>query len=166
MADITVGKLAIIFVHLDPLPPATVEVAPPTAKRPNQKAHMYWWFLSQQTTGKGSYSRMVGNNSSQSTYNRLQTVPGLMWIAEALGEEEETLHKAYKAALEYPAKNSQSRCAAFRAVIPWERISELIHDPEGWRIDPKLKPVLKWYKGWPMVRDQKEYKRIIGEELG
>ena len=168
VVDISVIKLAAIFEYLDPFPPVTVELAPPTKRRPNQKAHMYWWFASQQTTGRGNYSRIQGNSSAKSTYNRLQTVPGLLWIAEALGEEPEALRKAFSKALLFEKANSQGRCAAFREVIPWERIAELIHNPGGWMIDPALAPYLKYDKGWPFVskRYEADYKKQIDKELG
>ena len=165
MCDISVEKLAIIFEFLDPMPPVTSELVPSTKRRKNQKGHMYWWFLSQNTTGKGAYSRIRGNNSSESTYNRLQTAKGMLWIAEALGEDETALRQAFTAA--EAEDNARAACAAFREVIPWERISALIHDPSGWRIDPAAADMLYRVKGWPVVRPAmaKEYKAIIEKEL-
>ena len=167
VCDITVTKLAVVFELLDPLPPVTVELSPPTKRRPNQKAHMYWWFLSQKTEGNGGYSRIIENQSSQRTYNRLQTVPGMLWIAEALGEDEKKLREAFAASEAFEKRDPGKRCAAFRELIPWARIAELLHDPSGWRIDPALKPHIAYWKGDPYIKpdSKKACKEIIDKEL-
>ncbi|MDO5034036.1 MAG: hypothetical protein Q4E01_01435 [Actinomycetaceae bacterium] len=107
---------------------------------PTQRLHMTTWFEAQATKGSGQYTRETPNISAKTTYNRLQSPYGLMWIAEALGVEEELLQKAAAEALAAPRR---SRSAVIRKHIPWEMIAELAEPKmsSSWirlRLGPKL----------------------------
>ncbi|MDO5048292.1 MAG: hypothetical protein Q4D87_00215 [Actinomycetaceae bacterium] len=107
---------------------------------PSQREHMVNWFRAQTTTGFGQYTREKPNLSAKTTYNRLQSPGGLLWIAEALGVEEELLQKAADEALAAPRR---SRSAVIRKHIPWDMIAELAEPKmsSSWirlRVAPKL----------------------------
>lgn len=95
-----------------------------------QKEHMIDWFLSQQTNGAGKYTRKTPNQSSRAAYNHLVCLGALIWMAEALGEDPKILREAAAAATAVTGVRAQ--CAAFRKLIPFDRILELYQSPEGW----------------------------------
>lgn len=167
MADLSVDKFAAILEFLDPLPEMTRKLDKrETKKFDSQKAHMIAWFRSQMTTGTKGFTRIQANRSSQRTYNRLLNTGALIWIADALGEQEEALEAAVRQSEQ--KGDYREKCAAFREAIPWERIDELIHSPEGWRIDPAMKGLISRKDGWPSVKPSKaeEYKKALFNELG
>ena len=167
--DLSVDKFAAILEYLDPMPDATKALDRWGVKHyPNQKAHMILWLLSQEGTGGKGYTRKEGNSSSQEAYNRLLNPGALIWMADALGEAPEAIQNATEAAIAAEKINYRGRCSAFRELIPWARIDELIHDPAGWKIDPALRPFLSWWKGWPAPKlsKQAEYEQVIKMELG
>lgn len=168
MGDLGVEKFACILQYLDPMPPVTKELDKWGSRYPSQKAHMIAWFSSQVTTGSGAYTRKQGNFSSIEAYNRLLNPGALIWIADALGESPEAIQRATEAAIEAEKINYRGRCSAFREVIPWARIDELIHDPPGWKIDPAIRGMVNRYQGWPSVKESRraEYDAIIEKELG
>lgn len=169
MNDLAVDKFAAILEYLDPMPEITKALDKWGVKHyPNQKAHMILWFLSQEGTGGKGYTRNKGNSSSMEAYNRLLNPGALIWMVDALGEDPAVIRQAADAATEAEKVNYRGRCAAFREVIPWARIDELIHDPSGWRIDPALRPFLSWWKGWPAPKPDKmaEYEQVLQKELG
>lgn len=129
-ADIDTVELALMF--------ATLEVEQPITNRymtlydqqrgitrplQDQREHMLNWFISQKSLGSGPYSRKQPNHSAKTTYNRLLTAPGLLWIAEAMGQCEDILLAACDEILGYslPAKI----CGTLRRATPWSRIYEL-----------------------------------------
>lgn len=169
MGDLAVDKCAAILEYLDPMPETTKRLDRWGTKHyKSQKAHMILWFLSQEGTGGKGYTRKQGNTSSMEAYNRLLNAGALIWIADALGEDPEVIQRATAAAIEAEKINYRGRCSAFREVIPWARIDELIHDPSGWKIDPAVKDFLSWWKGWPAPDPDKEeeYMKVIQKELG
>ena len=169
LGDLSVEKFAAILEYLDPLPETTKQLDRWGVKHyQNQKAHMILWFISQEGTGGKGYTRKQGNSSSQEAYNRLLNPGALIWIADALGEAPEALQKATEAAIAAEKINYRGRCSAFREVIPWARIDDLIHDPSGWRIDPAIRDMINRYQGWPSVKESRraEYDAIIEKELG
>lgn len=155
--DIHVSDLARYLSYLEPEPPITKAYDKWGVKYyPSQKIHMYVWIRNQPNTGKGAYSRKEGNTSSAVMYNRFLNPGGLLWLAEVLGETEETLKAAVQAAKEAEKIDYRKRCIAFRQVIPWERIMELFGRPQGWKIDPKMKAVLEMDPaGYPVVKPGK-----------
>ncbi len=167
MPDLGVEKFACIMEYLDPMPPVTKELDQWGCRYPSQKAHMILWFDSQVTTGSGSYTRKQGNSSSKEAYNRLMNPGALLWIAEALGSDESALRRAAAAAAEEEKTNVRGRCKAFRAVISWDDLYPLIADPSGWRLDPEVKPLIGWFKGWPYVREKNKaaWEAILAREI-
>lgn len=95
-----------------------------------------------------------------------------MWLAEALGESENSLRVAVAAAKKAEEGNYRARCTAFRKVIPFERIVELIKQPKGWLYCPAILPMLDYDEenGQPFIKDEyadsPEYNKIIDDELG
>lgn len=168
MNDLSVDKFAYILQMLDPWPCVTLELVEESKYHKSQKQHMVGWFYSQSTTGEKGFKRKKANTSSKETYNKLMSAKAMLWIAEALGEQEETLRKAYQAAEDAQKINYRGRCTAFRSVIPWDRIDELLHDPKGWRLDPALKGIIKRVKGWPDIPESKraEFDQVIRKEFG
>ena len=100
-----------------------------------------------------TYTRATANTSARVTYNRFLNDLGLLWLAETLGEEEATLRRAADAALEMQQINWRNRCFAFRDVIPWERVMELVARPEGWMYDQAMMPYICFDEtGWPAIK--------------
>lgn len=164
MNDVPVLEFARYLSYLDPLPPITKELDKWGVRYyPSQKIHMYDWISSQPKTGKGAYSRREGNTSSAVMYNRFLNPGGLLWMAEALGETEETLRKAVSAAVEAEKENYRKRCTAFRQVIPWSRIMELYENPHGWLYDKKMLPLIE-FDPYPMIKQVRKYNKILDDE--
>lgn len=86
----------------------------------SQRSHMYKWFSDAE--GPGGYGRRRPQTAGQ-TYSRLMCAPAIIWIAEALGEDEEIVRAAANDA--YSRKGAAAQCAALRRHIPWTRIFEL-----------------------------------------
>lgn len=57
-------------------------------------------------------------------WNRSTSPQGMLWIAEALGEDAATLNEAVEEANR--RKRLTSQCSAIRRTIPWARIAELL----------------------------------------
>jgi len=87
----------------------------------SQREHMVAWFS--QLAGPGAYDRKSRGLDAKHGYNHLQCAPALLWIAEALGEDEDMLKVA--AADAASSGRVASQCAAIRKVVPWERIENL-----------------------------------------
>ena len=167
MADLSVDKFAAVLEFLDPLPEMTKKLDKrETKKFDSQKAHMIAWFRSQLTTGAKGFTRAQANRSAQRTYNRLLNTGALIWSADALGEEEEALEAAVRQS--ETKSDYRERCAVFREAIPWERIDELIHRPDGWRIDPAIRDMISRKGGFPMVKPSRaeEFRKTLFKELG
>ena len=172
MEDIHVEKMVDYLVFLDPMPPITKELDKWGSRYQSQKVHMCLWLEWQLEVYHGAYGREKPNSSTKTTYNRFQNPGGLLWMAEVLGEEEETLRKAVAAAVEAQEKaakyDGKSRCKAFREVIPWERIGELLDQPEKWHIDPAMKNVVDFLKRKPYPKRKvglvSEFDRVLWRE--
>ena len=172
MEDIEVSKCSAYLSFLDPMPPVTKELDKWGSRYQSQKIHMVRWLDWQLEVYHGKYGREKSNSSTKTTYNRFQNPGGLLWMAEVLGEKEDKLREAVAAAIaaEKVAKkyDGKSRCAAFRAVIPWERIGELLDQPEKWRIDPAMEHIIVYMKRkkYPKVKPgcTSEFDRIIWQE--
>lgn len=96
-----------------------------TAWYSSQKEHLAGWLL--EYNSSGAYNRTTPSISSKRFYNRFQCAAGLLWLAEALGENTDVLKKAV-IAINQAGNRTASRCAAFRKVVPWTRLYELIQD--------------------------------------
>lgn len=98
----------------------------------NEREHMVAWMGCQNgRNGTGAYSRERPNDSARRAYNRLLNAGSLLWIAEALGEDEAVLREASDAALAEP--DYRTRCRIVRERIPWERVYELASKKRGLR---------------------------------
>ena len=132
LEDMDVLECAKYLSYLEPMPPVTAELDKWKSQYTSQKIHMWRWLEWQTHAYDGAYGRNKPNFSTKNTYNRLQNPGCLLWMAEVLGEDEAVLRKAVSAAIEAEKGSNKnigkSRCAAFREVIPWKRIAELLSD--------------------------------------
>lgn len=94
----------------------------PVAWYSSQKEHLIGWF--NEADGPGVYNRKTFNRGARAAYQHFQCAPGLLWLAEALGESRERLQVAANEAI--AAGRAASQCAAIRRHIPWERVVELL----------------------------------------
>ena len=88
----------------------------------HQKEHRLGWLS--EYHGSGAYGRQRGSGDPRLAYNRFQCAPGLIWLAEALGEEPDVVRRAIAVVQTAPPRGA-SQCGAVRAVSPWARIEEL-----------------------------------------
>ncbi len=131
--DIDVRRFAKLLAKLDahlPISDAMEHADPQKNGRwwSSQREHMSSWFASQATTGSGAYTRQEPNLSAKTTYNRLQSPEGLIWIAEALGADTALVQRVAEEALTIPRR---SRSAFIRSYLPWELIAQLAKSRQG-----------------------------------
>lgn len=165
--DFNVMQFAAFLEMLEPFPKLTAELDTWGTREQSQKAHMVLWFQAQTGTGSGAYSRAVGNTSAKSCYNHLLNTGALVWIADALGENPETVRRAVRESIKAERINYRRRCTAFRAVIPWRRICELVENPHGWRFDPALSEFITWKDNVPIIKPNKrtQFRKVIEKQL-
>ena len=89
----------------------------------SQKEHLMGW-LDQYGT-PGAYNRKNPGQDARHFYTHFQCAPGLLWLAEALGEDQTTLERGVRAIQEAAPKGA-AQCGAFRQVVPWTRIEVLL----------------------------------------
>lgn len=106
----------------------------------SQKDHLLGWLGDYDTAG--AYARRNPGQDAKFFYTRFQCVQGLLWLAEALGEEEATLRRAILA-VDAAGRNSAAQCGAFRRVVPWSRIEELIRHSEATPSQMTAEPAIK-----------------------
>ena len=153
---------------LDPCPPIVARLDIWGTQYISQKAHVFGWFADQDTLGYGAYSRQQGNTSVRRAYNRLLNPGMLIWIAGALGADEGLIEKAAEAAIEAEKQDYRKRCAAFRAVIPFDTVSELLKHPEKWVFNPAMESVCSMDGNLPIIegnQDDKYFEILEEEEL-
>lgn len=126
--DLTCRQMARIFKHREDHYPVSARYIREVHDSPDktgdtEREHMEAWFRLNSTTGAGAYSRRKGNSSARTCYNRLANAASLLWIAEAVGVDAETVERAYDAAVE--AGDHRRACGAIRGIIPWETICPL-----------------------------------------
>lgn len=93
----------------------------------SQKEHLLGFWGEYNTTG--AYNRKHTDRDAKFAYNHLRCAPGLLWLAEALGEERAVLERGIDA-IKAAGPNYSSQCAAFRKIVPWSRIESLIEAGE------------------------------------
>lgn len=131
--DFHIDDFVQILQTLDRMPPVTtdyeeqLQVSKPAGSSQgpwfhDQRERMISWFSEQGTRGTGQSRRKRPNHSARTAYNRLMVPEGVLWIAEALGEDPLIVKVAVLSAEEAP---SRSRAAAIRKVLPWQRIHQL-----------------------------------------
>ena len=94
-----------------------------------QKEHMIDWFSTQNTKGSGAFIRKKPNRSAKIAYTNLKCPGAYLWMAEALGEDDNIVQNAADAAC--AIVNNNSRCKAIRDHIPWKRILELAENHQN-----------------------------------
>lgn len=92
----------------------------------HQKEHLLGWLGEYE--GPGAYNRTSRNLDAKHAYNHFQCPPGLIWMAEALGEDPIVVDRAMAAAVAEATggKRPATQCRVIRELIPWARIAELI----------------------------------------
>lgn len=99
----------------------------------DQREHVVGWL--RELDGPGAYGRTTRGLSARHFWQHFQCAPGLLWVAEALGEDPDLVQAAADAA--GGRGRAAAQCAAIRRVIPWERTAELIErrapTPSAWR---------------------------------
>ena len=124
-SDWTGREFARILARLSPHLPISdaYEAAflPGPAWWSSQREHLCGWF--EELAGPGAFNRKSRGLGARHGYNHFQCAPGLLWLAEALGEDAEVVQQAADAAggVGRPA----TQCAAIRRVIPWQRVAQL-----------------------------------------
>lgn len=88
----------------------------------SQKEHLMGWFS--HLAGAGAYNRKTRGRRAKQGYNSFQCAMGLIWLAEALGENPDVVVAAANESFEH--SHTAAQCAAVRRHIPWDRIVELI----------------------------------------
>ncbi|MCU1471014.1 MAG: hypothetical protein JWQ39_2163 [Glaciihabitans sp.] len=88
----------------------------------SQREHVTAWL--DEIDGPGAYDRASRGLAARHAYMHFQCAPGLLWIAEALGEDTSIVQFASDSAAGIGRGGTQ--CAAIRRVIPWERIEILV----------------------------------------
>ncbi|SNU02223.1 hypothetical protein SAMN06298212_1292 [Ruaniaceae bacterium KH17] len=128
--DMGVREFARILDRLEPVLPISQGLtyalgggSPDASHYAHERDHMTQWFRSQESNGRGAYTRDTPNASAKRTYNRLLNPISVLWIAEALGEDEGVLRQASAAA--QAESNYRSRPATVRKYVPWSRVYEL-----------------------------------------
>lgn len=119
--DMRAPEFAAVLRRLQPHTPIADQwevLRPPRSKWwRSEREHMAAWFS--QAEGPGAYGRRKAQTAAQ-TYNRLLCPPALLWIAEALGVERETVRAAANAA--WTKKHIAAQCGEIRRHIPWQEI--------------------------------------------
>lgn len=88
-----------------------------------EREHMVGWFRANETKGCDPYSRQTPNKSARRCYNSLMSAASLLWIAEAVGIDDLTVHRAFDAAVD--VGDYRRACGAIRKIITWDMIYAL-----------------------------------------
>ncbi|WP_199188314.1 hypothetical protein [Deinococcus arcticus] len=96
---------------------------PSSAWYSSQKSHLIGWLGEFNTPG--AYNRAQLNRGARSFYTHFQCAPGLLWLAEALGETPEVLEQAVQA-IRAAGPKGAAQCGAFRKIVPWSRVEGLL----------------------------------------
>ncbi|GAB03959.1 hypothetical protein GII30_15520 [Gordonia amarae] len=125
-ANLPVDDLRDLILSLPARQPVTDEYEGPyssSAPYSSQREHIAGWL--EEYSGRGYYNRQKPTTSSKAFYGRFKCAPGLLWLAEALGENPDTCRTAIERSAE-SGSNPASQCGAFRKVVSWPRIVELL----------------------------------------
>ena len=95
-------------------------------KKPSKDDHRARWLQwLANYDGPGHYKRSNWDTGdAKVVYNRLQSPPMLLWLAEVLQVPAAFLQEASNAAKEANRKTLASKSAAIRKVIPWQMIED------------------------------------------
>ena len=136
MDGLDVFETARFITYLDPHPDATKRLDKWGCQWASQKIHCEYWFTEQgQGIGKAG-ADVAPNHSSRLTYNRIQNTGMLVWLADAFGADESLITESVLQTMGIRLMKSCS--TAFRKVIPFDTLLELIRHPQSWRYDPAM----------------------------
>lgn len=125
--SVSVRELQAVLERLPARQPITdaYEQAHPgqQSKWASQRDHLRGWLADYGSPGY--YGRKNPGQDARFFYTHFKCAPGLLWLAEALGEDPVRLGEALTR-VEAAGENLAGQCGAFRAVIPWTRIEELL----------------------------------------
>ena len=88
--------------------------------------------------GPGAYDRVTRGGTAKDSWNHMQNPPAMVWAAEAVGVDKESIREAIDAAnaKESEGGNLSSQGAAVRRVLPWKLIGSHVaahlraHEPD------------------------------------
>lgn len=146
--DISVFDLRDVILRLPTAQPITDDYESGATRSvwySSQQEHLAGWLS--EYNGPGAYNRANPSTSSKHFYNHFRCAAGLVWLAEALGEDDLVLSAGVEA-IRSAGSNPSSQCAAFRRAVPWARIVELLGmQPEeilrGQALGPQIKSFMK-----------------------
>ncbi|MCA0438768.1 MAG: hypothetical protein LCH98_20305 [Actinobacteria bacterium] len=94
----------------------------------HQKEHWLGWLA--EYSGPGAYGRARRSLDAKHAYNHFQCPPGLIWMAEALGEDPAVVARAVDLATaqEADGKRVATQCRVIREQMTWPRIEALCAD--------------------------------------
>lgn len=116
-------EMAAVFAHLPPQPETAAWLQIIDVSWTYDQLHMVTWFSGQLSLGSGKYSRSRPNHSAKVTYERLVNPYSLLWIAAALGVEQDIVVNACREMDGYVSW--RAKCGVVRRAIPWKRIYDL-----------------------------------------
>ena len=90
----------------------------------SQREHLTVWCLHYPTGGVPGYEH-TPSNSAKTMYNHFGRPETLLWLAEALGEDDRVLNNVINTIKDI--ENPRSACAELRRQIPFSRILELMN---------------------------------------
>lgn len=136
MRDIKIGDFRRIITFLERKPRLTTELDRwGTRYYPEQRSHTIAMCDWQEVKERPNYSTWV-------MWGNLKNPGILLWVADVLGEDEDRIRQACQEAAWAHTGIKKRDCIlesnAFRRVIPWARIMELLDHPEKWRREKDL----------------------------
>lgn len=142
--DISTEDMIKVLIYLQPDPPITNEYSQRRTDKNNdrrdyatQKAHLIDRLHEQSISAPTK-------PSTRAVYNRLGNPYAILWLAETLGENPDTLRRIMDATLEADNGRFTNMSRAIRKAIPFERIVELLYFANKWLIDRSLLPYIKY----------------------
>lgn len=129
--DFTTAEFAQILSELEPHLPISDSFVSDLPQKTgawwtSQREHMVVSFRGSDSPGSGKFTRHAPNTSARTTYNRLLAPAAFVWMAEALGANQELVQAAANAARAEP--NARKRPGLLREHLPWSLIAERAGD--------------------------------------
>jgi len=99
---------------------------PGTSWWSSQQEHVCRWL--EELNGPGAYGRKGFDSNARDFYQRFKCAAGLLWVAEAVGVDEDLVREAAEAAAAEAGagKLPATQCAAIRRVIPWDVVADKV----------------------------------------
>lgn len=86
-----------------------------------EREHVATWFGVNPTTGSGTHSRQLGNNSAKVCHDRPRSAASLLWVAEVVDAGGEAVGRASRVSA--ARGDRRGACRAAREEIPWGTVS-------------------------------------------